>query len=148
MESYNCSRAIGLFVLLAAAQSAFADHIAPNPKNWAGKPLEGNGECVTLVKKAANITAGTKNWKKGAVVKGASLKEGTAIATFVNGKYTGHAALYLGQNAEGIQVVDQWAERKSKEGKVVRPAQPPHTRTIKWNGKGTSNNGMLFHVIE
>ncbi|OWK41897.1 hypothetical protein FRUB_03975 [Fimbriiglobus ruber] len=73
---------------------------------------------------------------------------GTAIATFIDGKYNGHAAIYLGQNAEGIQVVDQWAERKDGKGKVLRPAQPPHTRTIKWNGKGISNDGMLFHVIQ
>jgi len=39
---------------------------------------------------------------------------GTAIATFVGGRYpqagtTGmHVAIYLGQNAEGIQVLDQW----------------------------------------
>lgn len=147
MKTCGWSGALALSLLLAVARPATAEHIAPNPKNWAGKPLEGDGECVTLVKKAAGITATTKDWRKGVLVKGATLKEGTAIATFVKDKYSGHAALYLGQNAEGIQVVDQWAERK-KGGKVTRPAQPPHTRTIRWDGKGPSDNGTLFHVID
>ena len=138
---------IGILACLAFQQSSFAQHVAPDPKSWVGKPLEGNGECVTLVKKAAGIAATTRDWKPGAAVKGATIKEGTAIATFVKGRYTGHAALYLGQNADGIQVVDQWAVRKNKDGVVIRQAQAPHMRTIRWNGVGVSNNGMLFHVI-
>lgn len=136
---------IGLAALLAGP--ALAEYVAANPRSWAGKPLVGDGECVTLVKKAAGITAPTKDWKKGKAVKGARLKMGTVIATFPGGKYSGHAALYLGQDARGIQVVDQWAERK-KGGKVVRPARPPHVRTIRWDGKGVSDNGTLFHVVD
>jgi hypothetical protein len=40
-------------------------------------------------------------------VHGASIPYGTAIATFPNGKYSGHAAIYTGQDANGIQVWDQ-----------------------------------------
>lgn len=70
---------------------------------------------------------------------------GTAIATFVNGKYpqvgsTGkHAAIYLGQDATGIQVLDQWKAQGD-----VRP------RTIRWapSKPGLSNDGKAFSVIE
>ncbi|CAF1266269.1 unnamed protein product [Adineta steineri] len=69
------------------------------------------------------------------LVRGASIASGTAIATFPNGKYSGHAAIYTGQNNDGIQVWDQWVGR------------PVATRTIRWNGSGISNNGDSFFVI-
>ena len=78
-------------------------------------------------------------------VKGnANLEKGTAIATFgPDGKYAGgHAAIYVGQDQNGIQVLDQWAERPG------RPAHPVAPRTIRWDAKTPSNNGTLFHVIK
>ena len=94
------------------------------------------------------------------------MKPGTAIATFPNGKYYGHAAIYVSQNEQGIQVLsleclglhclqecnhtelisvlvcntmqvwDQWV------------GQPVHQRTIRWKGTGKiSNNGDAYHVI-
>jgi hypothetical protein len=74
----------------------------------------------------------------GGQVKGNSnLVPGTAIATFgPDGKYAGgHAAVYMGQDQNGIQVMDQW---------VGHPVAP---RTIRWDGATPSNNGSLFHVI-
>jgi hypothetical protein len=89
----------------------------------------------------------TSAWREGVkVAKGqATVLGGTAIATFVNGKYpqegsTGkHAAIYLGQNAAGILVLDQWRT----QGQVK-------ARTIKWNPAtpGASNDGNAFSVIE
>jgi hypothetical protein len=147
MKSPRLHLVVGLLVLLTMAHSALAQHVAPNPRSWAGRPPVGDGECVALVKAAANISTATPAWRPGVAVKGANLREGTAIATFINGRYIGHAALYLGQNAEGIQVVDQWAVRRSRTGAIIRPAQPPHVRPIRWNGSGISDNGMLFYVI-
>ena len=38
------------------------------------------------------------------------ISPGTVIATFGKmGRYTGHAAIYLGQNDGGLDVFDQWA---------------------------------------
>eukprot|EP01088_Endostelium_zonatum_P006415 TRINITY_DN18540_c0_g1_i1.p1 TRINITY_DN18540_c0_g1~~TRINITY_DN18540_c0_g1_i1.p1 ORF type:complete len:144 (-),score=30.22 TRINITY_DN18540_c0_g1_i1:82-465(-) len=91
-------------------------------------------ECVALVKYACHAPQ-TALWKQGVHVKGAALRSGTAIATFPNGKYFGHAAIYRGQDASGIQVEDQWN------------GQPAHYRTIRWNGSGISNNGDSFYVI-
>jgi hypothetical protein len=87
----------------------------------------------------------TATWAQGAAVQGnTSLQPGTAIATFnANGQYanatngSSHAAIYLGQNAQGIQVEDQWSN------------QPASIRTIPWNNPtGTAaNTGSSFYVI-
>jgi hypothetical protein len=47
------------------------------------------------------------------------LSKGTAIATFVDGKYQSlshgnHAAFFLRQDAGGIWVMDQWSDDKKK----------------------------------
>ncbi|MEX3900072.1 BPSL0067 family protein [Paraburkholderia sp. BR10954] len=65
--------------------------------------------------------------------------------TFVSGRYrqhgsTGkHAAIYLGQDASGIQVMDQWNSQNQ-----VRQ------RTIYWHphSGGLSNDANAFSVIE
>ena len=104
----------------------------------------GSGQCVALVQ-AANPDVGlTRTWTQGAAVQGnTSLQPGTPIATFDgSGHYanatdgSSHAAIYLGQNAQGIQVEDQWL------------GQPAHTRTIPWNNTtGAANTGSAFYVI-
>jgi hypothetical protein len=40
-------------------------------------------------------------------VHGANITSGTAISTFPNSKYSGHAAIYTRQDTSGIQVWDQ-----------------------------------------
>jgi hypothetical protein len=40
-------------------------------------------------------------------VRAADVSAGTAIATFPNGVYHGHAAIYISQDRQGIQVWDQ-----------------------------------------
>jgi hypothetical protein len=73
---------------------------------------------------------------------------GSVVATFdPNGRYgnhidgRSHAAIYLGRNAAGIQVLDQW------NGHAV---QPVHERTIRFrNGHGVkANDGDQFYVVE
>ncbi|MDX2035010.1 MAG: BPSL0067 family protein [Isosphaeraceae bacterium] len=115
----------------------------------AGKATVGTKQCVALVQEYAKAPASSL-WKEGKVVKGETfLAVGTAIATFVNGKYgnlpTGnHAALYLSQDTQGIWVIDQW----SKSGTIQK-------RMLRFKGKnpdGTyvdpSNNGDAFSVID
>ena len=91
-------------------------------------------------------------WDEGTVVKsnGGTIVKGTAIATFVDGKYpnklTGnHAAFYISQNSAGIKVMDQWSG--GSKPKVS-------SRTLSFKGQkadGTyidpSNNGDAFSVI-
>jgi hypothetical protein len=81
-----------------------------------GLPYVGTHQCVALVEKYAKAPGpAAVRWKQAAAVRGQpTLAKGTAIATFVDGKYqshsTGnHAARYLSQDAGGIWVIDQYA---------------------------------------
>src|SRR4051794_16300441 len=120
-------------------------YIYKDVDNLEGKTLAGSGQCVALVQVYTKAPL-TSSWKEGVTVKGdTSIARGTAIATFVGGKYPNqahgnHAALYLSQDAAGIQVMDQW---KSKSTIA--------SRTLRFQGKnkdGTfvdpSNNGDAF----
>ena len=113
--------------------------------------LVGDHQCVALVQYYAKAPL-TGRWRQGAVVLGArSLAKGTAIATFVAGKYesrrTGnHAALYVSQDAHGIWVVDQWKSAK----KLRVEKRYIHSKGVKKNGQpiDPSNNADAFFVIE
>ena len=105
----------------------------------------GSGQCVALVRATNPALGSTANWVRGAAVQGnTSLQPGTPIATFAaSGRYanatdgSSHAALYLGQNAQGVQVLDQWS------------GSPAAVRTIPWNNPGgaAANTGSAFHVV-
>ena len=148
---------VSLGIAGATTFSACGDYVAAHPQAYVGGASVRDGECVSLVKEATGAPL-TARWKRGARVKGAKLASGTAIATFgPNGLYSGHAALYLGQNAEGIRVVDQSGRRpavrnaKGKLIKAARPAQPPSIRIIKWashGGHGEVDNGDLYFVVK
>lgn len=124
-------------------------YVYEDAEKLAGLPIVGNGQCVTLIIQYAKAPAASL-WKEGKQVKGNSLlKKGTAIATFVNGKYpnnkTGqHAAFYLSQDAAGIWVIDQWLASRTVQ-----------KRRLQFRGKkkdggfaDPSNNGDAFSVIE
>lgn len=117
--------------------------VATNYTQYLGQSV-GSGQCVALLQAADPNVGRTATWSQGDAVRGnTSLQPGTAIATFgPNGTYTNsmdgssHAAIYLGQNAQGIQVLDQWA------------GYPAAYRTIRWDNAGTAaNNGSKFNVI-
>lgn len=87
-------------------------------------------------------------------MRGATIARGTAIAVFdANGSYgnhqngSSHAAIYLGQDATGIQVIDQWVH-------VSHGVPRPHmasARTIRWRGgHGTEavDDGDRFDVVD
>lgn len=105
----------------------------------------GDGECVALVQRADPAVGLTRTWAPGNQVQGnTELMPGTTIATFgESGRYenrrdgSSHAAIYLGQNAQGIQVMDQWANYAASY------------RTIPWtnpSGKA-ANTGSAFRVV-
>lgn len=113
------------------------------------KPADGQrhspdycGQCVSyVVTVCPDIPVNTGRWTKGGQVKDDNtIAAGTAIATFdANGKYLGHAAIYVKQDAVGIHVYDQWI---TGAGKAIGP------RVISWNGIGVSNHGEGFYVVE
>lgn len=112
-------------------------------------PQVSTGSCASLVMYFTRVGPASL-WKEGDAVKGnKTIKRGTAIATFVAGKYPNnphdnHAALYVSQNATGVEVLDQWDSKKT----ITK-------RTMKFLGKnkdGTyvdpSNNGDAMSIIE
>ena len=111
---------------------------------YIGHPV-GSGQCVALVHTLSPGIGRTAGWAPGARVKGnLSLQPGTAIATFdKSGRYanatdgSSHAAIYLGQNEQGVQVLDQWA------------GNPAAVRTIAWtNPNGAAaNTGSALRVV-
>ncbi len=103
----------------------------------------GSGQCVALVQAWGHVPL-TATWRAGEKVKGNTyIDKGTVIATMVDGHYPNHAhgnhaAIYLGQDHTGIQVIDQWS------------GQVSHRRTIHFNGGhgSPSNDGDKFYVVE
>jgi hypothetical protein len=117
-------------------------YIAINPAKYKGQAV-GSGQCVAFVHVASGAP-NTAKWKQGISVKGAAIVAGTAIATFDPGGIYGnhidgrsHAAIYVGQDALGLQVWDQWV------------GQPVHERTIHFNPNNKPvNDGNKFYVID
>jgi len=91
-----------------ASIASQAAYIATNSDHWAGQSSVGTGKCVPLVQQATGAPHSTQ-WRPGEQVQGSTnIPRGTAIAIFdQNGRYIGHAAIYLGQDAQGIHVIDQ-----------------------------------------
>lgn len=115
------------------------------------QPMVGTHQCVALFQKYAGAPA-TLAWRKGDEVVGTSrIKIGTAIATFVDGKYPNrrhgnHAALYMGPAIGGIYIMDQWV---GKEGGTVTKR---YVKSLGRDKGGSftrpSNNADAFSVIE
>ncbi len=131
----------------ATSATGNGDSIGSAAASWtqyAGQNV-GSGQCVALVQAADSSVGLTKTWAEGAQVQGnTQIQPGTAIATFDNsGRYanatdgSSHAAIYLGQNAQGIQVMDQWSDHAASY------------RTISWNNPGATaaNTGSQFYVV-
>ena len=129
-------------------------YVASIPLAFIGHPSVGTGECVPLVE-AATGAPGTWTWSRGAMVRGNfTIKPGTAVATFdPTGRYgnhtngTSHTAIYLGQTAAGIEVVDQWNIRK---GHRVVGKHPPSKRLIRFSNPGAKavDQGGNYYVVE
>ena len=85
-----------------------------------GSAMVGSKQCVALLQHYAKLDH-TSMWKEGKTVLGTfTIAKGTAIATFVDGRYksrpTGnHAAFYISQDAGGIWIMDQWANDTKKK---------------------------------
>jgi hypothetical protein len=118
-------------------------YVALAPPKFKGTSV-GNGHCVAYARQAASMPH-TGVWRKGDLVKGNSgIAIGSAIATFdQNNSYgnkvdgTSHVAIYLGQTAIGIQVMDQWV------------GHPVNERTIYFRSAARAvNDGSNYYVVE
>jgi hypothetical protein len=84
------------------------------------KDDKGRVQCALLPQRWTTRKGG-QSWEMGRWKEGASLStrprldEGTVLATFKNGKYTGsdesHVAIFMGYAPEGVVVVDQYMRR-------------------------------------
>jgi hypothetical protein len=92
-------------------------------------------------------------WHEGAKVRGnLALAKGTAIATFVEGRYPNrphgnHAAFYLRQDSSGIWVMDQWADNQKKPAISARPIKFC-SKTACEAGPLLSDDADAYSVIE
>ena len=111
----------------------------------------GTTQCVALVQEFTSAGA-TASWRQGLGVLGnKAMLKGTAIATFVRGRYPNlahgnHAALFLRHGPNGFWMMDQWAGVKKLT---------VSSRFIKSLGKSpggayndSSNNADAFFIIE
>jgi hypothetical protein len=113
--------------------------------------MVGSHHCVALVQLYARAPA-TSAWHQGdAVVGNLMLEKGTAIATFVKGRYPNHAhgnhaALFLRQVVGGIYVIDQW--RTKKDGKITSRFIRSQGVDKKGKFKFPSDNADAYFVIQ
>lgn len=116
-------------------------YVYADARNLDKQPKVGDFACVALIRHYTNAPP-AHTWREGDKVLGnKGLQPGTAIATFVNGRWPGkskgnHAAFYLGQVSDGIYVIDQWDDAKKatiskrfiqikgkdKDGNYIRPS--------------------------
>lgn len=115
------------------------------------KPKLGDGGCVALVRGLTGLkNRPTISWRQGERVLGnKTIRPGTAIATFVNGRWprtnTGkHAAFFLRQDGNRIWIIDQWAEKELIESRPISPLGIRKDGTY----PRTSDNADAFFVIE
>jgi hypothetical protein len=129
-------------VQLASAGTGSGSSVASAWQAALGQSV-GRGQCVAYVQSVTDVGL-TRTWTQGAQVLGNSdIPVGTAIATFdAGGKYanavdgSSHAAIYLGQDANGgIRVADQWLGHNVSE-RVISPS-----------GSTQANSASAFHVI-
>jgi hypothetical protein len=112
----------------------------------------GDLECVALIRRYTNAPPAV-NWREGDKVLGnKNLPFGTAIATFVDGRYPGksrgnHSAFYLGQVSDGIYVVDQWPDMAMKP-KISKRFIRAKGRKKDGSYVDPSDNASAFSVIK
>jgi hypothetical protein len=108
-------------------------YIARTPESFEGKEV-GNGQCVAFVKAASGAPA-SSTWKKGEAVLGnVRLDAGTAIACgwddhdrYPNARTGNHAAIYISQIGDQIEVWDQWSgEKVKRRWKTAKADRPYH----------------------
>lgn len=112
----------------------------------------GSKQCVALIAHYAH-TPNFSIWHEGkSVIGNLLIIKGTAIATFVDGKYpnnnTGnHAAFYISQDATGIWVMDQWKDDITKP-KVSKRYLRKRGKDKKGKYINSSNNADAYSVID
>jgi len=100
--------------------------IAQMPSSLVGREV-GSGQCVAYVQQASGAPR-TALWRRGNLVKGGRVPQGTAIATFdPDGTYgnhfdgRSHAAILHEELLEGLLVWDQWLHHPVAPRVILNP---------------------------
>ena len=130
-----------------ASAATLADY-----QQYVGSYYGANEQCVSLTRDFDSSLAPSSQWQQGEQVEGATdIAPGTPIATFnFNGAYgppdspggasgVSHTGIYLGQDASGVQILDQWS---GSGGASIH--------TIPWSswGGNTAEAGSHYYVIK
>jgi len=103
------------------------------------------GECVSAVKALSGSTVGTASWIQGSQVTSGGVSQGTAIATFPGGSYSGHAAIFKGYTYSGSTItgVQVWDQNWTLDGSTLHLFG---THTLYRSGSGV-NNADNYYVV-
>ena len=130
-----------------ASASTMADY-----QQYVGSYYGANEQCVSLTRDFDSALPPSSLWQQGQQVEGATdIAPRTAIATFnFDGAYgpsdspggasgVSHTGIYLGQDASGVQILDQWS---GSGGASIH--------TIPWSswGGNTAEAGSHYYVIK
>lgn len=145
---------------LSLADRSIDGHLIPAPERVYDGPLPGAGysvafpsfanrqgrtECVELIKGLLGAPS-TTLWKEGRKLRphADEIEPGTAIATFVDGRYPNsrrrgnkHAAIFLRATEGGIYVLDQFAHQAAVKERFI-PWQHPRDRRAANNASSYS----------
>jgi hypothetical protein len=112
-------------------------------------------ECVALVQQFGLGAGPSTAWKEGdAVLGNKDIASGTAIATFVKGRYPSlrhgnHAAFFIAQAVDGFWVMDQWRDDGKKplvSKRLIRTEGKKQLANGTWPGGG--DNAYAYSIIE
>jgi hypothetical protein len=126
-------------------------YVYPKAAELKDQPVVGSHQCVALVQEYAGAPT-TPHWRQGdAVLGNTMIQAGTAIATFVKGRYASHrhgnhAALFVRQGIGGIYIADQW--KAANKTKISVRFIKALGKDKKGNFIHTSDNADAFYVIE
>lgn len=107
----------------------------------------GRTECVELIKGLLDAPS-TRQWQEGRKLKphAKDIQPGTAIATFVNGRYpqtrrrgNKHAAIFLRATEQGIYVLDQFVHQQRAQERFI-PWHNPRDRRA-------ANNASTYSTV-
>jgi hypothetical protein len=130
-----------------ASAATLADY-----QQYVGSYYGANEQCVSLTRDFDSSLPPSSQWQQGELVEGATdIAPGTPIATFnFSGAYgppdspggasgVSHTGVYLGQDASGVQILDQWS---GPGGASIH--------TIPWSswGGSTAEAGSHYYTIK
>ena len=125
---------------------------AADYQQYVGSYYGANEQCVSLTRDFDSSLPPSSQWQQGELVEGATdIAPGTPIATFnFDGAYgtpdspggasgVSHTGIYLGQDASGVQILDQWS---GSGGASIH--------TIPWSswGGNTAEAGSQYYAIK